>query len=369
MRKMYKVLLIILIIIVSLILLGYLFIHLYKQFGATISKNDKEEYAKRSEIFQNGEFKNPGNFNVLSSYSDSYKDRTDNKSRIPTDNLPYQKYQYQKGNSEDVMISWLGHSSVLIQMHNMNILVDPIFDKAASPVSFMGPKRYSEVPVSIKDLPTIDIVLITHNHYDHLSYKTIKDLDSKVKKYIVPLGIDKNLEKFGVNKSKIKNMAWWEETDINGLLVACTPSRHYSGRYIFDKNKSLWSSWILKDEKNTVFDSGDSGYSDHFKQIKEKYGDISLAILDGSQYSESWHDIHMFPEETAQAALDLNAKVTFLDHYGAYCISNHSWDDPINRFSIAVQENGINIITPILGETANLKEYNKYQNTWWKDVE
>ena len=369
MKKVWKVLFIILIIVVLIAIFAFAFIKLYKPFGASPNKKDKEDYEKRSEIFKDGKFQNTGNFTVMGSFSDPYKDRTDNKGQIPVDEVPIKKFKYDKAESDDVLITWFGHSSILIQMHNMNILVDPIFDKITSPVSFIGPKRYSKVPLDIDDLPQIDVLLLTHDHYDHVSYKTLTSLDNKVKQYLVPLGIDKDLEKFGIDKNKIKNKAWWEEEIINGLTIACTPSRHFSGRYMFDSDDTLWSSWILKDENHTIFDSGDGGYGDHFKAIKEKYGDINLAILDGSQYDESWHDVHMFPEEAVEASIDLDAEVTFLDHYGAYSLSNHSWDDPVNRFTIQAKEKNIEYMTPLIGETVNLKDYNNYKTEWWKEID
>ena len=367
MKKVYKLLLTIILIIIFIVLFAFIFIKLYKPFGASPNEEDKKDYAKRSKIFENGKFKNAGNFQTMSKWNDPYKDRTDNKGQLPKDEVPVKKYEYTKFNY-DILITWFGHSSVLIQMHNMNILIDPIFDNRTSPVSFIGPKRYSAVPIEIEDLPNIDIVLLTHDHYDHVSYKTLTQINNKVDKFLVPLGIDKDLEKFGIEKNKIENMAWWEEKNINGLLIACTPSRHFSGRYIFDSNDTLWSSWILKDEKNTIFDSGDGGYGSHFKEINEKYGDITLAILDGSQYNEAWHNVHMFPEEAVQAAIDLNAKITFLDHYGAYSLSNHSWDDPVNRFVMRAKEKNIEYITPLIGETVNLNDYKNYKNEWWKNI-
>ena len=368
MKKMYKVLLTILIVILIIMLFAFLFIKLYKPFGASPNKKDKEDYAKRSEIFKDGKFQNTGNFTVMSKWDDPYKDRKGSKGTTPIDEVPIKDFKYIEAKDDEVLVTWFGHSSMLIQMHNMNILVDPIFDKISSPVSFIGPKRYSKVPLKIEDLPNIDVVLLTHDHYDHVSYKTLTSLENKVNKFLVPLGIDKDLEKFGINKSKIENMAWWEEKNVNGLLIACTPSRHFSGRYVLDSNDTLWSSWILKDDNHTIFDSGDGGYGDHFKEIKEKYGQINLAILDGSQYDESWHDVHMFPEEAANASIDLDANITFLDHYGAYSLSNHSWDDPVNRFVMRAKEINIEYMTPLIGETVNLNDYKNYQNEWWKNI-
>ena len=182
------------------------------------------------------------------------------------------------------------------------------------------------------------------------------------------MGIEKDLEKFGIDKNKFENIAWWEEIKIDNVLIASTPAQHYSGRYILDSNKSLWTSWIIKTDKYTIFDSGDTGYGEHFKKISQKYGDIDLALLDSGQYSESWHEVHMFPEEAVDVAKDLNAKIAMPIHYGAFVLSNHSWDDPVERFVRYAKENNVKYITPILGETVNLEEYTNYEQEWWKDI-
>ena len=363
-----KVIKVLLIVILSIIVIGFLVIKLYKPLGGRPTKKDKEDYAKRSEIFKDGKFVNPGNFTVMGEWKDPYSERKGTKGTKPVDKIPVIKYKYTEAKEDEVLITWFGHSSSLIQIGDFNILIDPVFGKVTSPVSFIGPKRYSDVPVSVKDLPKIDVVLISHDHYDHNDYRTLKELESKTKKYIVPLGIDKDLEKFGISKSKIQNMAWWEEVNIKDILIACTPSRHFSGRYLIDSNEALWSSWIIKNNKYTIFNSGDTGYDDHFKEIKERYSDIDFAMFDGSQYNEMWHKVHMFPEETVQAAIDVGAKVSMVEHYGAFVLSDHSWDDPVNRFTIEAKEKNIEYVTPLIGETFNLKEYKNYQNEWWKDI-
>ena len=305
---------------------------------------------------------------MTNDFTDKFKDRANNKGKTPIDKMPYEKYTYKESTEDEVLITWFGHSTILIQMHGMNILVDPVFENLASPVSFAGSKRYSEIPAKIEDLPNIDIVLLSHDHYDHLSYKSIVALNEKTTKFIVPLGIEKDLEKFGIDSSKIKNMAWWEEENINGLTIASTPARHYSGRYLLDMDESLWTSWVLKDDNYTIFNSGDTGYDSHFKDIYEKYGEIDFAILDGAQYDEAWHLVHMFPEEAGEASKDLHAKVTMLDHYGAFVLSNHSFDDPVNRFVMYAKENNIEYTCPKLGETINIEDYKEYQDEWWNEI-
>lgn len=368
MSKIGKILLIILCVIVALALIALLFVLLYKPFGGRPNKEDKENYASRSTNYKDGKFYNDGEFTVMSSYIDPYKDRVGNSDVEPSDAVSIESFEYvDNKDTSDALITWFGHSSVLVQLHNMNILIDPIFSNVSSPVSFIGSKRFSDLPCDVSDLPYIDVVLITHDHYDHLDYKTIKKLDEKVGMFLVPLGIDKDLIKFGIDKNKINNMAWWEEIDLNGLSFICTPARHFSGRYLIDSNDTLWSSWLIKDENYSIFTSGDGGYGDHFKEINSRYGDVDLALLNSGQYSESWHDVHMFPEEAVQASIDLNATVAMPIHWGSFVLSDHPWDDPAKRFVRQAQEMNVNYMISRIGKTVSISDYLDNQEPWWEE--
>lgn len=352
------------IILIFFVVFIVLFIKLYKPFGDIPIIYDFKDYLKRSSNIRNNRFKNTS---VSGKYTDLYSNRTTGKDLKPKDKFPVESFSYVNNyKDDDVLVTWFGHSTFLLQMHGLNILVDPIFSKTASPFS-IGPKRFSDLPCDIDDLPSIDVVVIAHDHYDHLDYKSIKELNKKTTLFVVPLGIDKDLEKFGVSSDNIINMAWWEEIDIHGLTIVCTPARHYSGRFILDYGKALYSSFIFKDSYNTVFYSGDTGYGSHFKEIGSKY-DIDFALLDSGQYSVKWHNSHMFPEEAVKASIDLNSKLSMPIHWGAFVLSNHSFDDPVNRFVMKSKEDGINYMMPKMGKTINIKDYKKYQDEWWKDI-
>ena len=358
-----------LLIIVSIVLIFILFMRFYKPFGAPTCKKDWENYSKRSVIFKDGKFSYSEDYTIMCNWNDPYKDRKTGKGITPKDTIPFEQYKYTEPENDETLITWLGHSSILIQMHGLNILIDPVFEKKASPFSFITPDRIADAPLDVDDLPEIDLLLLTHDHYDHESYETLTKLDNKVKKYIVPLGMEKDLKKFGINIEKVTNMAWWEELNANGLTIACTPSKHYSLRYLLDKNDTLWCSYVLKDENVTIFDSSDTGYGEHFKEIYEKYGEIDFGLFDGAQYNERWHSIHMFPEESVQAAIDIHSKVSMLQHHCAFILSDHSWDEPIDRFVRRAKEEKIEYVTPILGQTFNLNDYKAYQNEWWKEIQ
>ena len=267
---------------------------------------------------------------------------------------------------EDFRVTWFGHSSLLLQMHGLNILIDPVFSEVISPVSWVGSKRFSHPPVSVEDLPEIDILLLSHDHYDHLDYDVIKKIDKKVSKYIVPLGVENHLKRWKVKKDKIQNMAWWEETEISGLKIACTPAQHFSGRKLVDNMATLWGSWVFKDEFHQIFESGDSGFNTHWQKIHEKYGDFDFVMMECGQYDVQWPLVHSFPEQSVEAVKILGAKIALPIHWGAIVLSRHGWDDSVERFLLAAEKEEITVITPYIGQTANLETPALFTERWWR---
>lgn len=364
--KGFKVIMIILIVILFLILTAFLFIKLNPVFGGSPDKNDKADYKTRAENYIDGKFTYPDKYSINGLSEDIRISQKDTK---PAETLPYTTPDFAENPaSDEVYVTWLGHSTLFIQMHGMNILIDPLFSDRASPVSFAGPERFSEPFIKPEELPHIDIILLSHDHYDHLDMKTIKALDSKTDCFIVPLGVENHLERWNVKSDKIRNMAWWEEIDINGLTIACAPARHYSGRYVLDSGNTLFASWILKDEYHQIFESGDSGFGDHFKDIHNRYGDFDFVMIDCAQYDMRWHASHMFPEESVNACKILGAKLTMPVHWGAYSLSTHAWDDPPVRFSKYAEELEIDVVTPMLGETMNIDTPEQYKEKWWENI-
>lgn len=366
--RFVRIIVISLLTFLSLLFIVLLFFKLWVPFGGNPSFSDKQDYEKRASNYKNGKFYNEREFKMI------YTDKVENKYVSVKDTKPKEEIPLESPNILEspsinkLNITWLGHSTILMNMHGMNLLIDPVFSDYASPIPYLGPVRYSDLPIGVDDLPNIDIVLISHDHYDHLDYKTIKLIDNKVDKYIVPLGVENHLEKWGVNSNKIINMAWWEEITINGLLIGCTPSRHYSSRTMIDKYNTLWASFVLIDNYYKLFISGDSGYDDHFKKIGEKYGNFDISLLDTGQYNTRWKSTHMVPEQSVQAGIDLKSQYIMPIHYGTFKLANHPWDDPVDRFVLESEKKNINYITPKIGETIN---YNGIMSTsiWWRDIE
>lgn len=264
-------------------------------------------------------------------------------------------------------VTWFGHSAVLLELEGKRLLFDPMFGNRPSPVSWAGPKRYSlNHPLQPEDLPAIDAIILSHNHYDHLDYFSICKLMDRTHQFIVPMGVGKRLIKWGIPFEHIIEHAWWDEFELGGLAISCTPSRHFSGRGLFDRNSTLWCSWVIVGSETKVFFSGDSGYGPHFKDIGERYGPFNLTLMECGQYDERWSAIHMLPEETVQAHLDLLGQLLIPIHWGAFTLSFHAWTDPVERVTQAALKRGVRIATPRIGESFEIYSEEVPTNKWWR---
>lgn len=368
-HKAVKIIVILFAALACILLAVLLFLRLWPALGGRASKEDKQDYAARAENYRNGRFYNDGEFQIVKDAEKTDDKVLSAKGTEPQEELPTKESSYYAELKEDeVKVTWFGHSALLLQMHGMNILIDPMFSERVSPVSFAGPKRFMEAPVEAEQLPQIDLLVISHDHYDHLDYQVIKEIDEKVEQYVVPLGVENHLERWGIDKGKIETMAWWEEIMINGLVIGCTPARHYSGRSLNDQFATLWASWVFKDEYHQVFESGDSGYGTHFQEIHKKYGDFDFVMIDCAQYDVNWPEVHMFPEEAVLAVQTLGAKTAMPIHWAAMSLANHAWDDSAERFTLAGENVGLDIVTPYLGETMALEETEDYKERWWREL-
>lgn len=260
---------------------------------------------------------------------------------------------------------WLGHSTVMFKRDDVTFLTDPVFYRA-SPLPIGGKPFEMTSPISVADLPLVDVVLISHDHYDHLDMRTIREINPKVKQFIVPLGVKAHLQRWGVADNKIIELDWYQSSSYKGIDLILTPSRHFSGRGFNDRNKTLWGSWVVKASGFSLYFSGDGGYSPEFKNIGDNYGPFDVALMENGAYNPDWAQIHMFPEETLQAALDLRATRLLPVHWGKFDLAMHKWTEPIERLEIAAKAQGIELVTPYIGEIFTLEALPK--NRWW-DIE
>jgi len=356
-----------------LLLLGVgiiLFINLDPVFGGNPSKEQKEVYDK-FDNYINGKFVNQVPIKMMSRDFDMFSMLKDSisggKDRNPVAKIPVSMIDWNKIRGKEDSLTWFGHSTFLLSIDNKKILLDPMLGPIASPVSFAGSKRYSENILHIIDeMPAIDAVFISHDHYDHLDYQTILKLKSKVAHFIVPMGVNAHLIRWGVPKEKIIELNWWDEIEYQDLNVALTPSKHFSGRGILNQNTTLWGGWVILGEKTRLYTSGDGGYDAHFKEIGKKYGPFDITMIEGAQYDTRWPWSHMTPEQAVQAHLDVNGENMMLMHWGAFTLAFHSWTEPIERAIKETKKADINLIAPKIGETILLDaDLQNPPSSWW----
>lgn len=281
--------------------------------------------------------------------------------KIPVHSLTRQQLLTAPNN----MVYRLGHSTVLLKMHDAFWITDPMFSERASPVQFAGPERFHAPPISIDELPPIKAVVISHDHYDHLDHDSIMKLAAKTEYFLTPLGVGDILVDWGVPSSNVKQLDWWQDIEIDGVRFVATPARHFSGRGLFKKNQTQWASWVFLAADQRVFFSGDSGYFDGFKKIGDTYGPFDLTLLETGAYNESWPEVHMQPEETIRAHIDLQGVRLLPIHNGTFDLSMHSWREPLERIAALGKVHNIPIIIPRMGEPASTFEF-VANRRWWE---
>jgi L-ascorbate metabolism protein UlaG (beta-lactamase superfamily) len=258
----------------------------------------------------------------------------------------------------------IGHSTVVIKLNNQLIMTDPVFSERASPVQWAGPKRFHQAPITLDTLPNLDVVVISHDHYDHLDKGSIDKLSHKVGLFLVPLKVAKRLADWGVPQKKIIELDWWHSHTVAGIEYTLTPTQHFSGRGLTDRDSTLWGSWVIHAPKNKIFFSGDSGYFSGFKQIGERFGPFDLVMMETGAYNPKWSAIHMFPEQSVQAHIDLKGKILMPIHNSTFDLALHDWNEPLQRISKISAERGVTLVTPEMGQRMAIGQP-MVVNDWW----
>ncbi len=362
------------ILLATFLLIGLsVYIFLQQPMFGKLSTGDRLARIEKSPNFKDGQFQNQSITPDLAegvSYYSVLKEFLFNKNKRnkPTDILPSKKTDLLNLDPAQNTLVWFGHSSYFLQVDGKKILVDPVLSGAASPIkattrSYPGTDVYST-----DELPEIDYLFISHDHWDHLDHETLLALKPKIKKIVTGLGTGAHLEHWGFDPSVIIEKDWYETEALdNGFSVTATPARHFSGRGL-TRNKALWISFVLKTPTMKVYIGGDSGYDKHFGEIGQNYGPFDLAILECGQYDKSWKYIHMMPEEVVKASQDLNAKVLMPVHWAKFSLGNHAWDDPILRVTNEARRLNVPVLHPMIGEGVNLQDtLTKFQE-WWKGI-
>jgi len=326
--------------------IGYILIIVIITFMMNLSM--AQDYQKPSHHTDHG-FRNPYPGFEEHNFTDFLQwqivDRIKGKKPDKPDSYSFEKVEndgsFLRNNSEEFTVTWIGHSTLLIQLDGLNILTDPIWSDRSSPVQFAGPKRHVEPGLDFEDLPEIDIVIISHNHYDHLDRLTIEKLGNKPK-YFVPLGIGEFLSDLDI--SNYEELDWWDSITFNKVKFVCTPSQHFSNRTMFDRNKTLWCSWTILGHNFKFYFGGDSGYFPGFKEIAKKYGPFDIAALPIGAYLPRWFmsPVHLSPQEAIQSYLDLKAEVFIPIHWGTFELADEPLDLPPKVLKEEIEKRQLN---------------------------
>ncbi|RMP42518.1 hypothetical protein ALO95_200403 [Pseudomonas syringae pv. antirrhini] len=282
--------------------------------------------------------------------------------------IPTQKVDLKALDRSQDQLVWLGHSSFFIQMNGQRILIDPVLSTNAAPIPYVNEAFEGASPYSSDDLPDIDLLLISHDHYDHLDYPTIKSLRPKIHAVVAGLGVGAHFRAWGYDTSQIHEVDWYEEVGMGGgLAVSATPARHFSGRGL-EFNKSLWVGFVLTTSRHRLFFSGDTGYGPHIAEIARRYGPFDWVALDTGQYDPRWANVHMNPEQAALAAEELHTRVFIPEHVGRFSLAPHDWDDPFKRVSAASAGKDYVLFTPLIGQLIHLDRSPPPNSPWWEGV-
>lgn len=289
---------------------------------------------------------------------------------VPVDAIPVQpltRAQLDALPNDANHLVRLGHSSHLLKLHGKYWLIDPVFGERVSPFSFIGPKRFHAPPLKLEDLPAIEGLILSHDHYDHLDVPTIEYLRERVQRYFVPLGVGARLQEMGVASARIREFDWWQGDELSGVKVTATPSQHFSGRTLWDRDRTLWASWVIESGGQRIFYSGDSGYFAGFAQIGERFGGFDIALIENGAYDEYWPSVHMSPEESVQAVQDLRARMLYSVHNSTFDLAFHRWQDPLERIAALSAQKQLPLATPVIGEVMTVGKARE-NRLWWQGL-
>lgn len=342
-----------------------------KQFGAKVSKTELENF-ERSPNWKNGSFQNleftPMDISIRDMPRMLYKQFSARHNKTPKSPLKVLKLQPDFWEGQETKMVWYGHSVVLMRVKGLSILIDPMFGANAAPISPVATKRFSQNTLAIIDeFPIIDLVLLTHDHYDHLDLASIQKLSGKVKAFYVALGVKRHLVKWGIDEQIITEFDWWDQKRLGDLNFHFTPTRHFSGRGLSDRFKSLWGGWVIESKEEKIWFSGDGGYGNHFKEIGDRLGPFDFAFMECGQYNDDWDLIHLFPNQAIQAAKDARARKVMPVHWAGFSLSyQHGWYEPAVEFKRHATHEKLPFVLPRIGEQFHINS--RFELNWWEMV-
>lgn len=369
MKRVFKYMAVSLFVLACCLVLGACILLNHPKFGKT-PEGVRMEAIQKSPNYVDGEFRNlidtPKFTKDVSTFSILYNDLLNPPERLtPEQPMPSVKTDLKALDPMRDVVIWLGHSSFYIQLDGKKILLDPVLSDHAAPLSFLNKAFAGTNIYTAEDLPEIDYLLISHEHWDHLDYPTAEALKDKVDRVVCPLGVGTYFEMWGYAVSKVFEGDWYDQFAFgDGVKIHLLPARHYSNR-LLKENQPLWAGFVLASATRRLFFSGDSGYGPHFAEIGRRFGRFDLAALDCGQYDERWANIHMTPEEAVKAAEDLNTVAMVPSHVGRFTIARHAWDEPFIRIAAANNAESPRLLMPIIGEPVLLVNMQQKFAQWW----
>ena len=289
--------------------------------------------------------------------------------RVPPGPLPMERPHeaWRTTPSNGLRVTWLGHSTVLLELDGYRVLTDPVFGNRASPVSFAGPKRFHAVPATLNELPQLDAILLSHDHFDHMCAETMRAVAKMSVPVITSLGVGARLEALGIPAERILELDWHEQVDVGGLRFTATPCQHFSGRSTTDRNRTLWSSWVIQSDRKKIFFSGDTGLTEQFMEIGAQHGPFDLVMLEVGAFHESWGDIHLGPENALKVFHMLGGGTLLPVHWGTFSLALHDWDEPAETLLRLATEQEVRLLTPKLGQVFE-PDHLDGPSPWWRGV-
>ncbi|MBN2526089.1 MAG: MBL fold metallo-hydrolase [Deltaproteobacteria bacterium] len=318
-----------------------------------LPKGDDEHMLAASPNYKNGRFFNRLAAREVSGFKAMKEwmkgaDHTEPNTEVST--VQRRRADFDVFPQSGLRITWLGHSSSLVEIDGTRLLLDPIWSKRSSPVSWSGPKRFYGAPLPLNELPAIDAVLISHDHYDHLDKKTVQALAIRRVRFVVPLGVDARLKGFGVDSASIDVLDWWQRTKINNIYVTATPARHFSGRSLADRDKTLWAGYACTGDTHRVYYTGDTGMFPGFAEVGDRLGPFDATLVEIGAYHQLWADLHLGPEQAVQAVNNAKGGLLIPVHWATFKLAMHSWVEPAERLMIAATDAGVPYVLPWPGE-------------------
>ncbi len=336
----------------------------------------RQERARAASRYSDGRFHNTAKVNEglkgnpLPTLGEYFFAQTQRKPPAPL-RMESPLLAWQAAPTSGLRATWLGHSTVLLELGGVRVLTDPVFGERVSPVAFAGPRRFHAPPASIAALPPLDAILISHDHYDHLCHFSVRELAKRTQDaktpFVTSLGVGGRLEAWGIPPERIVELDWWEAHTLPGgrMTLTAAPAQHFSGRALHDRNITAWSSWALRSDRHAVFFSGDTGLTDEFREVGARLGPFDLVLLEIGAWHPAWGDIHLGPENALKAHQMLGSGLLLPVHWGTFSLAMHAWDEPVETLTKLAPQYGAQIMTPRLGaaiEPAHALEL----GAWWR---